>query len=442
MIFVALLLSTFVLIQPALACPQSNPQDISVQQAKRMINRQGVVVLDVRNESEYNLGHLYDAVWIPLYELESRIDELAASENDKMIVYCASGNRSAQACQILADNGFMKLYNMEGGITAWIEAGYPIDTTFHSVTVDPAHTHGPLIEIEPLLQQIGCTSCSNQSQSCPNEVGELIDIQSTIIAEEENYTVILVSFEHNGELFEITITKNLLWSYNQNSPSAYKTANFTMIELDNGNESIQFFELKYLVESEDYNLTISTSLTQLDSDTYNRSSTIINYVPAGKAEIISFESVGFNSSVTLSQLYDTLADVARKIGQGYLRDGARNNDADLLHLGSNYYEMARETSSFSRLVERQLRQYDYEICNNTAILMDECSFDCWTSAFVSCFGPLDAVMLGCLFGCAVASIACGPLWSACFAACGTVCTAGDIGIFSFCAGWALSDCCL
>ena len=92
-----LLLSTFVLVQPVLACPQSNPQDISVQQAKRMIKQTSdIVILDVRNESEYNLGHLYDAVLIPLHELESRIGELAASQNGKVIVYCAAGSRSAQ----------------------------------------------------------------------------------------------------------------------------------------------------------------------------------------------------------------------------------------------------------------------------------------------------------------------------------------------------------
>ncbi|MFA5571495.1 MAG: rhodanese-like domain-containing protein [Candidatus Bathyarchaeia archaeon] len=441
MLLVGLLLSTFLLIHPVVA-EEPGYQNISVQQAEHMIEHMpNVVILDVRNQSEFALGRLFGAVWIPLHELEDRIDELTESQNDTIIVYCAAGGRSAQASQILVDNGFISVYNMLGGITEWVAAEYPIYTTFHAVTVDKLGDHRIKAEIEPLLRQIGCTSCSNQSQSCPDEAGEIIDIQSTIIDEGEDYIVILVTYEHDGELYEFTLTKNLLWSYRHSSPNAYKTANFTMTEMTNGNVSIQFFEMKYMVEHRDYNLTIATSLTPLDSETYNRSSTIINYVPAGKAEIISFETVEFNSPVTLSELYDALANVARKIGQGYMRDGARTDDAELRQLGHNYYEMARETSSFSRLAERQLQQYDRVIYNNTAILMDECSFDCWASGFVSCFGPLDSVMLGCLFGCAVASIACGPLWSACFAACGTVCTAGDIGIFGFCAGWALGDCC-
>lgn len=52
------------------------------------------VILDVRNQSEYDLGHLYDAVLIPVYELENRINELQEHTNDPIIVYCKAGSRS------------------------------------------------------------------------------------------------------------------------------------------------------------------------------------------------------------------------------------------------------------------------------------------------------------------------------------------------------------
>lgn len=81
--------------------------------------------MDVRNESEYNLGHLYDAVLIPVYELENRISELQAHINTPIIVYCKAGSRSQIAYQILANNGFTKVYNMLGGITAWIKSRLP-----------------------------------------------------------------------------------------------------------------------------------------------------------------------------------------------------------------------------------------------------------------------------------------------------------------------------
>ena len=58
LILTAILISTFALVQPAIACHHSDPQDITVQQASYMINQaHHVMVLDVRNESEYNLGH-------------------------------------------------------------------------------------------------------------------------------------------------------------------------------------------------------------------------------------------------------------------------------------------------------------------------------------------------------------------------------------------------
>ncbi len=130
----AALLLAFVAVPVAFAeAPGAGAyEDISVDAAYKMIKkaRRNLVILDVRNQSEYNLGHLYSAVLIPVYELEDRIGELQEHMNDPIIVYCKAGSRSQIACQILASNGFTKVYNMLGGITAWIEAGYPIYTTY------------------------------------------------------------------------------------------------------------------------------------------------------------------------------------------------------------------------------------------------------------------------------------------------------------------------
>ncbi|MDW8022789.1 MAG: rhodanese-like domain-containing protein [Nitrososphaerota archaeon] len=111
---------------------------MTVDEAYKMIKkaRGNLVILDVRNQSEYNLGHLYDAVLIPVYELEERISELQDYINIPIIVYCKAGSRSQTACQILVNYGFTKVHNMPGGITAWMEADYPVYTTYHYVTVD------------------------------------------------------------------------------------------------------------------------------------------------------------------------------------------------------------------------------------------------------------------------------------------------------------------
>jgi len=102
--------------------------DISVNVANDMINNNtaypDLLVLDVRTIEEFNANHLYNATLIPVAELGGRLAELASYNDTEIIVYCKSGSRSLQASIILVDNNFSKIYNMEGGITAWIAAGY------------------------------------------------------------------------------------------------------------------------------------------------------------------------------------------------------------------------------------------------------------------------------------------------------------------------------
>ena len=102
--------------------------DISVHVANDMINNNttypSLLVLDVRTVEEYNTNHLYNATLIPVDEIASRLSELESYNDTEIIVYCKSGSRSLQASNILVANNFSKVYNMLGGITAWIDAGY------------------------------------------------------------------------------------------------------------------------------------------------------------------------------------------------------------------------------------------------------------------------------------------------------------------------------
>ena len=102
--------------------------DISVHVANDMINNNtaypNLLVLDVRTIDEFNANHLNNATLIPVAELGGRLAELASYNDTEIIVYCGSGSRSLQASNILVANNFSKIYNMEGGITAWIAAGY------------------------------------------------------------------------------------------------------------------------------------------------------------------------------------------------------------------------------------------------------------------------------------------------------------------------------
>jgi len=104
-------------------------EDVSVSVAYSMINDSitypNLIILDVRNQDEYDSEHLNNSILIPLGELESRLNEIEQYNNTEIIVHCRSGSRSASASEILASNGFSKIYNMLGGINAWIDADYP-----------------------------------------------------------------------------------------------------------------------------------------------------------------------------------------------------------------------------------------------------------------------------------------------------------------------------
>lgn len=75
------------------------------------------VLLDVRTQAEYDAGAIEGALLIPHTELADRLDELEGT--DKALVYCASGNRSIAASQILIGAGVKEVYNLKGGYAAW-----------------------------------------------------------------------------------------------------------------------------------------------------------------------------------------------------------------------------------------------------------------------------------------------------------------------------------
>jgi rhodanese-related sulfurtransferase len=459
-VLVAVLLVAFVLVPTVVAEGQTSFQNVAVDEAYNMTtsgNFPDLVVLDVRYQYEYDMGHLYDAVLIPYNELETRIGELEGHENHEIIVYCRSGYRSQIASEILSNHGFIKVYNMIGGILAWINAGYPISTTFHHVTVNVVEEE-VLLQIEPLLLfQTDCVSCA-ENQTCDGGF-ELLNITSTVLEQEENYTLTLVTCEVNGTTYEATIVKTLLWSYNMSTYLANRTASFTSMEITVEDVSMQFYSLSYIVQHVRYNLTLYTTLTPLNSETYNSSFTIMNYAPAGKSEVVSLEFVEFNSSVTLSQHYATLGKVAEEMGKIYLTSWKL---PDHWKLAFGYFTMWLETEYFSQLVEKQLQKYDLQILQGSAVLMDGplgpplldgggggggstppsiCTFECLGSVFTGCFGSLDELAKACILGCAMASLACGPGMPVCLGACATACTIIEIGVAIGCAIWALGVCC-
>jgi rhodanese-related sulfurtransferase len=98
--------------------------NVDVAEARDLIGEKGeLVILDVRTVSEYESGHLEGAINIPVEVLSGRLSEL--NPNDELLVYCRTGNRSTTAVGILSENGYDRIYHMDGGINAWNSAGFP-----------------------------------------------------------------------------------------------------------------------------------------------------------------------------------------------------------------------------------------------------------------------------------------------------------------------------
>jgi molybdopterin/thiamine biosynthesis adenylyltransferase/rhodanese-related sulfurtransferase len=88
----------------------------------------GAVIVDVREQHEWDEAHIPGAVHVPRSYLESRIEGAAPDKGERVILYCASGNRSAWAADALQKVlGYENVESMKGGITLWKDRGYEVD---------------------------------------------------------------------------------------------------------------------------------------------------------------------------------------------------------------------------------------------------------------------------------------------------------------------------
>ncbi len=128
-VFFIVVFMILTLVSALSGCVTRSPEkvqytDISVQQAKEMIDKGEVFILDVRTQEEYDAGHIRNSTLIPVQDLSKRLNEVPRDR--KILVYCRTGSRSTSASEILVNNGFTQIYNMKGGITEWTKAGYEV----------------------------------------------------------------------------------------------------------------------------------------------------------------------------------------------------------------------------------------------------------------------------------------------------------------------------
>jgi molybdopterin/thiamine biosynthesis adenylyltransferase/rhodanese-related sulfurtransferase len=106
---------------------RSEIEEIDATQARELVERGEPLVLDVREQSEWDEGHIPGAVHVPRGHLESRIERTSPDPARPIVVYCSAGNRSAFAAKTLGELGYEDVTSLAGGFTDWKRNGFPVE---------------------------------------------------------------------------------------------------------------------------------------------------------------------------------------------------------------------------------------------------------------------------------------------------------------------------
>jgi sulfur-carrier protein adenylyltransferase/sulfurtransferase len=103
--------------------------EVDAVRARELIESGDPVIVDVREQDEWDEGHIPGALHIPRGNLESRIETAAPDRSRQLVVYCAAGNRSAFAAKTLEELGYDDVVSLAGGFSDWKRNGFPVDLT-------------------------------------------------------------------------------------------------------------------------------------------------------------------------------------------------------------------------------------------------------------------------------------------------------------------------
>ncbi|QAA30658.1 rhodanese-like domain-containing protein [Clostridium manihotivorum] len=93
---------------------------INITDAKKLLaDNDGILILDVRTDEEFEEGHIDGAVLIPANKLPFRYEEILDYEDKPVLVYCQTGGRSPMATNFLEENGFSDIYHLYEGFARW-----------------------------------------------------------------------------------------------------------------------------------------------------------------------------------------------------------------------------------------------------------------------------------------------------------------------------------
>jgi rhodanese-related sulfurtransferase len=125
-----LLLATLLTSGLALALPQIlgrlNKQLLSVHESVQWVNQRQAQILDIREANEFKAGHIPNSKHLPLSELDSGLKQAKIDSNKPIILVCLTGNKSNTALAKLKKAGCKEVMSLEGGVSAWNQAGMPL----------------------------------------------------------------------------------------------------------------------------------------------------------------------------------------------------------------------------------------------------------------------------------------------------------------------------
>jgi rhodanese-related sulfurtransferase len=105
---------------------QRGGRGVSPQELVNLVNKEGAVVLDVRDSKEFAAGHIVDAVNVPHTSLESRLAELEKYKEKPVTIVCKMGQHAGTAGAMLRKAGFASVSRLSGGMTEWRNQNLPV----------------------------------------------------------------------------------------------------------------------------------------------------------------------------------------------------------------------------------------------------------------------------------------------------------------------------
>jgi len=125
-ILLLLIASTF-----TFSCKETTPEEdiklVTPEEMKELSQMDGVQLVDVRTPEEFEEGHIKGFQNIDFMSETFQEDIEKLDKTQPVIVYCKSGNRSGKSCKIMKEKGFVKIYDLEGGIEKWKYEGNEVE---------------------------------------------------------------------------------------------------------------------------------------------------------------------------------------------------------------------------------------------------------------------------------------------------------------------------